>query len=127
MRRRRKTDLARAKEKADKAWAYKVKERAGFRCEKCGARASDAHHVVPRTNHTLRHELKNGVALCRKHHLYWAHKDPLDFVLWLEMERPDDHYYLCIAAHRKPLSQNRTAQDYLDIAASLAPDEELAA
>ena len=68
----------------DTLWSTKVKERAGGKCEKCGEpKYVQAHHIVPRTNYALRHDLENGVALCRRHHLYWAHKDMLEFGIWI--------------------------------------------
>lgn len=124
MRRRRKGSLALAKQKADKAWAFRVKDRAAFSCEICGKTGSDlnAHHVVPRTVHRLRHSLANGCALCYRHHIHFAHQHSLDFAEWFKKTRPDDYAYIMEAKNREPI--HRTEADYLEIAASLAPESE---
>lgn len=73
----------------DRDWATKVKERAGWRCEKDGAyfgpRAGarlQAAHIFSRSIRSLRHDLDNGVSLCATHH-FWAHHEPIEFAEWL--------------------------------------------
>lgn len=110
LKRRRKGEVSRLKEQADKLWKVVVKERAGFRCEKCGTtKEIQAHHFVPRTNHRLRFDLCNGVSLCKRHHLYWAHQDP-EFVVWFSGYRPDDYAYLMDPWNRRLI--HRTPDDY---------------
>ena len=37
-----------------------------------------AHHIIPRTCYSLRHDIKNGILLCRASHGFWAENtDPL--------------------------------------------------
>ena len=67
----------------DDLWKKAIVKRANGKCEVCGEmRYVQAHHIVPRTCYTLRHDMENGVALCRKHHIYWAHKDCIAFYNW---------------------------------------------
>lgn len=76
----------------DDLWKEVVKKRAGFKCEKCGnTRYLQAHHIIPRTNYALRYDLKNGVALCRRCHLFWSHKDSVGFVRWISKKRDMDY------------------------------------
>ena len=78
-----------ARRKADRAWSLAVRERAGHVCEWCHAKATDAHHVFGKKAHPdLRHDVDNGVALCRLHHLE-AHKWPMDFRLEFYSLRSD--------------------------------------
>jgi len=72
----------------DELWKQTVKKHAGFKCEKCGkTEYLQAHHIIPRTNYALRFDLENGVALCRKCHIYWAHKDAIGFMEWIKDKR----------------------------------------
>ena len=97
----------------DKLWSEKIKERAGRKCEVCGnTKYVQAHHIIPRTNYALRHDLENGVALCRKHHLYWAHKDALDFGLWIAEIR--DIEYLQMTRHRQTKNDYGLIKLYLE-------------
>ena len=54
-------------------WAKKVKERDGYKCQKCGSTENlQAHHIVPWLQDDagrLRYDLNNGVTLCRTCHL----------------------------------------------------------
>jgi hypothetical protein len=125
LRRRRRGKLALKKEKADVAWRQKVKERAGFRCEKCGREVPvlHAHHFVSRNYARLRFDVRNGVALCPRDHLFGpesAHKGGPFFIAWFQKHRLDDYEYLMDPQHRKPLEQNRTEFDYDTLCERLA-------
>ena len=97
----------------DNLWSSKIKERAGGKCEVCGKdKYVQAHHVIPRTCYALRHDLENGVALCRKHHLYWAHKDALDFTEWVRTIR--NVPYLNAARHRQSKNDYHAIKLYLE-------------
>lgn len=78
----------RERAKLDKAWAEAVKERDGWTCQFCGynatARGLHAHHIFSKGGHpAVRHDVSNGITLCLRHHLYFAHRDPSAFTLWL--------------------------------------------
>lgn len=55
-------------------------------CEHCGAKDKTLQcaHIISRQYRNTRWDLENAVCLCVKCHLYWAHKNPLAFVDWLE-------------------------------------------
>lgn len=83
----------------------------GF-CERCGK--TEHHllqhaHVIPRTNLFLRWDIFNALCLCYSCHLFWAHKNPLEFTEWFKNRYPERYAYLM--AHK-----NRTRkwlrQDY---------------
>ena len=89
----------------DDLWSKKIKEKAGGRCEKCGSdKYVGSHHIIPRTNYALRHDLENGVALCRRCHLYWAHKDAVGFTEWIKTKRN--------LSYLESRRYNQTKQDY---------------
>ena len=80
---------------ADELWRDCIKARADYRCERCGSTKNlHSHHVVPRTDYSLRYDLDNGVCLCHRCHFYWAHKDSLDFTNWFENKYPIIYDYL---------------------------------
>lgn len=86
------------KNSCDDLWGKVVKARAGGRCEHCGqqppnAYAYHAHHVWGRTDHRLRFEIRNGVALCWTCHR-WAEEMPIEFTYWMEEYRPNDLPFL---------------------------------
>ena len=72
----------------DSLWSELVKKCAGYKCEICGTTTYlQSHHIIPRTCYSLRHDWNNGVCLCRRHHLFFAHKDALAFAQWVQMNR----------------------------------------
>lgn len=78
----------------------------------CGGGLQHAH-IVSRTNKTLRYDIINGLSLCYKHHIFWAHKEPLDFVEWFQRKYPERYEYLM--ASRNIICANRTVEDYKKI------------
>jgi hypothetical protein len=65
----------------------------GFFCERCGAdgRNSPLHsaHIKSKAHYRrLRFEKQNLLLLCYKDHLEFAHKEPQDFILWIEEKWP---------------------------------------
>lgn len=72
-------------EAADRAWSLAVRERAGHRCERCGASAAylkargmtlDAHHLISKAARPdLRWNPLVGIALCRCGCHPWGHRN----------------------------------------------------
>ena len=78
-------------------WARKVKERAGNKCEYCGAiEHLNSHHIFSRRNQSTRYDLSNGVCVCSKHHVFSSefsmHLTPIEAVEWLKSKRGDEWY-----------------------------------
>lgn len=42
-------------------------------CIVCGDKKTVAHHLIPKEHKPTRSNLKNGVALCYKHHMRYGH------------------------------------------------------
>lgn len=86
------------KKKLDKLWSELIKKRAKGRCEMCGRTTSlNSHHIISRSNLTLRWDLANGCCLCVSCHSlgnHSAHKDPLGFAEWVRGHRAADYDYL---------------------------------
>ena len=83
------------RKKCDKLWSEIVRSKKY--CEKCGILANNPHHIIGRVNYVLRWDLKNGCLLCQNCHWlqkYSAHQDPLGFMEWLKLSRPEDYEYL---------------------------------
>ncbi|KKL97405.1 hypothetical protein LCGC14_1834800 [marine sediment metagenome] len=52
--------------KADRLWAAIVLRKNNGGCFLCPEPATDPHHMIPRDHKATRHEVKNGLALCRR-------------------------------------------------------------
>jgi predicted restriction endonuclease len=57
--------------RGDSLWRKHVKERDNYMCQVCGCRDNlHAHHIKPKSSFPgLRHDLANGITLCRSCHL----------------------------------------------------------
>ena len=54
-------------------------------CDKCGGHDNlQCAHVISRKYLQTRWDLENALCLCVKCHLYWAHKEPHEFVRWFD-------------------------------------------
>lgn len=51
-------------------------------------------HIVSRKNKHLRWDLNNAVCLDVGCHLFWAHKEPLEFSEWVRTNFPKEYEYL---------------------------------
>lgn len=98
-RKRTKSSKSKLNKEADKLWSLAVRK-PGY-CLKCKRRPPQvqlhAAHIYPKgkyRNHPLRCDLLNGIPLCYSCHLHWAHKHPLEFNDWLELEIPGRKEYL---------------------------------
>lgn len=72
--------------KTDKLFrAIILKERLN-KCEHCGKRSVlHISHILPKGSHPrLRYQRCNVLLLCVRCHLFWAHRNPLDFTHWVE-------------------------------------------
>lgn len=83
----------------DRLWSEAVRLRDNNTCQKCGAtNGIDAHHVICKSvSLLLRHDLRNGIALCNNCHTFGnesAHKNGLQFAKYFERIRPDDYKFL---------------------------------
>lgn len=91
-----KPKISTIKNKLDKCWRDKVKEKKF--CEICGRKENlNAHHIIGRRNLNLRWDLRNLCVLCPYCHTFGinsAHQNPLFFLDWMKKHRPDDLKYL---------------------------------
>ena len=82
----------------DAAWSTLIRERAGYSCEKCGKWYGPKHsglhaaHIFGRGNKSVRWDPENGVALCMRDHLYWAHSNPIEFAEWIKERLGPEKY-----------------------------------
>jgi hypothetical protein len=74
----------------------------------CGGGLQDAH-IVGRANHTLRWDIVNHLSLCYRHHIFFAHHDPVEFLLWFQKKYPARWNYILQA---RKLFVKRTLDDY---------------
>lgn len=58
----------------DALWSKIVRNKYDNKCVICGSPKPSAHHIFSRTYKSTRWEPDNGVALCYKHHIWFAHQ-----------------------------------------------------
>jgi hypothetical protein len=46
-----------------------------------------AAHIFSRSHKATRWDLENAVCMCSAHHLFWAHKEPYEFMTFVEMKK----------------------------------------
>jgi hypothetical protein len=77
---RKKSDKTLRIERLDKLWSQIIKLRADGKSELSGEWHGDviqAHHVYGKKTNALRYDLRNGIALAKKEHIYGIHNpDP---------------------------------------------------
>lgn len=120
MKRRTKGTPAWYRKKCDDLWKLRVRENAGDYCEKCGKPGPGlhAHHHIPRGYSRLAFDVRNGVCLCYRHHLHWAHIDIEDYRAWFKAHRPKDHAFVTQKGHRR--AYQRTLAEWEDLYAELS-------
>jgi len=77
----------------DTKWRMSVHNKFNGECIICGSKKNiNCHHIIPRNFIETRHDKKNGITLCAKHHKFGsfsAHKNPLWFFIILEEDYND--------------------------------------
>ena len=69
--------------------------RAGLPPIRCGGPLQGAHILRKGGKYiSIRHLRENVVVLCRNHHMFWAHKNELEFYEWIEEIFPGRIAYL---------------------------------
>jgi 5-methylcytosine-specific restriction endonuclease McrA len=108
----------------DRLWKKRIKERdiccRRPNCPYCanaiGIKYLTPHHIVSRTCHPLKYDLKNGILLCRGSHSMWAHcEDP--FVrreVDTFYERFADMEYLQLKRHSQSKNDYNLIKLYLE-------------
>lgn len=92
----------------DRLWSIRVREKAGYRCEYCGATPPtvrlNAHHIFTRRAKSVRWDVDNGICLCAKHHVYSsefsAHLTPCLFHEFVVNLRGEEWYDKLKLKHR---------------------------
>lgn len=78
---------------ADELWSLAVKHDWNHVCAICGTKGNlNSHHLIPRQHKATRHDLRNGICLCRRCHIFCPdrapHQNPAGFMQWLESHHP---------------------------------------
>lgn len=88
---------------------YSKKIRSIGECQRCGEKNKklETAHIISRANRTLRWDEKNLLCLCTRCH-FWAHQDPIGFVMMIEKKWPKRYFYLMVEKNK---ITKRTAKD----------------
>ena len=69
---------------ADKAFSIRIRTRDG-RCLRCGKRENlQCAHIFSRSARRVRWDELNAITLCGGCHLFWAHKNPIEFTEFVQ-------------------------------------------
>lgn len=96
---KRKVSRKTLKKKANKLWSLIIRQKNNGKCEMCNKSANNPHHIIGKSNHAVRWDIRNGCLLCSGCHTMnnnSAHKDPQGFMIWLEEHRLGDYIYLLL-------------------------------
>ena len=69
-------------------------------------------HVVSRKNLTLRWDPINALCLCKVCHIYWQHKEPLEFTDWFREKFPGRNTYIMVT---KNILMKRNLDQYKEL------------
>jgi len=70
--------------KLDKLFSEYIRKRDG-KCLKCGKKTNlQTAHIHSRRHFNTRWDETNAVTLCVRCHLFWAHKEPVEFTEWVK-------------------------------------------
>lgn len=82
--RKRKREKKLGERKLERDWWTAVDQRANYVCEKCGTNTNlEHHHVFGKRYKSIRFDVDNGVLLCIRHHVPWAHTQVVAFQEWI--------------------------------------------
>lgn len=106
------------KRKCLKFWSLRVRQAEGYRCQWCGKKSirNHAHHFVPRSICNLYglFDLRNGVTLCYRDHLYKIRDYPDEYIKFREsylMEKYNITYEQLRAEFRNPVKMDIAAYE----------------
>jgi predicted restriction endonuclease len=72
-------------DRLDDLWGKAVKKKFRNKCAVCGTPYNlQAAHVWSRKNKFVRWDILNGICLCIRHHIFWAHTEPIEFARFCE-------------------------------------------
>jgi len=87
------------KKQCDKEFSLLIREHG--RCEKCGkSEGLQCAHIIGRRNMMLRWDPMNALCFCVGCHLYWQHKEPLQFTDWFRERHEERYNYLMMKKNK---------------------------
>jgi len=75
----------------DRLWSEIIRKRG--KCERCGRTDRlQAAHIISRSHRNTRWDLMNGLCLCGGCHIFFAHKEPLEFAEFVKKKLGKKEY-----------------------------------
>ena len=86
MRKASKNEKSKATKRADVRVSKKVRKRDKL-CRKCKkTKSTQCAHIFSRSNMATRWEMDNLLGMCYYCHIFWAHRNPVEFAEWCKEE-----------------------------------------
>ena len=107
-----KFNVKKAKKHLDTCWSIYIR-RLYPTCQKCGKTGStQAAHIFSRGHLSTRWDTTNGIGLCFYCHLYWAHREPVEFTLWIIRRMGKKEFDALKARAKKIYDPSNLPKDY---------------
>lgn len=111
---RRKTP-AKMKKEMDTLFSRKVRDRDKI-CQKClKAAASQCAHIFERGKLSTRWDEENALGFCFYCHLYWAHRSPVEFTLWVIERMGKEKFAALKRKSQKIYDSSNLKRDWLEM------------
>ena len=92
MKSRSKTSKRKIEKECDELWSKII--RSTGECQRCGKKTGlQAAHIISRKHKLFRWDLRNGLCLCVRCHLYWQHREAIEFAEWLKANYPEKYNF----------------------------------
>lgn len=86
-------------------------------CQRCGKTgATQCAHIFTRGNLSTRWDYSNALGLCFYCHLYWGHREPIEFTLWI-IERMGKEQFAALKRKSQTIAPPFGRQEYEKIKA----------
>ena len=104
------------KNKLDKIVSLIVRSKG--KCERCGkTEGLQAAHIFSRGNMAVRYDFKNLLCLCSGCHIFFAHKNPIEFSEWVRGRLGEGQYQ--VLRRRATVIKQWTLKELQDLLTNL--------
>lgn len=113
------------KKEMDAIHSKKVRAR-DKKCQKClKAPATQCAHIFEREKLSTRWDMENCIGMCFYCHLYWAHRSPVEFTLWVQERMGKEKFAALKKRSQKIYDSSNLRADYEKMKAEEKKYEEL--
>lgn len=106
---------AKMKKEMDTIHSRRVRSRDKI-CQKCRkAKATQCAHIFERGKLSTRWDMDNSIGMCFYCHLYWAHRSPVEFTLWIQERMGASQFAALKRKSQKIYDSSNLKRDYAEL------------